>query len=313
MTQPTKKIQRGKEKTARLAHKITGEDTPQRKPTWIRVKSPVGNSVNLLKATFRQHHLHTVCEEATCPNLNECFAQGTATFLIMGNVCTRRCPFCDVAHGVPDPLDSREPQNLAQTVSAMHLVYVVITSVNRDDLADGGAGHFVACIEAVRQLSPQIRVEVLVPDFRQQLACALQTFTTALPDVFNHNLETVPRLYSAVRPGANYQHSLSLLQRFKQSYPQLPTKSGLMLGLGEEITEVYQVMQDLRAHGCNRLTLGQYLQPSRYHLPVQRYVTPAEFKELAQQAYDLGFDHVLSGPLVRSSYHAAEQVIPVRD
>lgn len=300
-----KKVQRGQEKTARLAHKIGGNEIP-RKPAWIRVKSPVGNRVNILKETLRQHHLHTVCEEAICPNLNECFALGTATFLIMGNVCTRRCPFCDVAHGIPAPSDREEPQNLAQTVSALGLNYVVITSVNRDDLVDGGAGHFVACIEAVRQLSPQIRVEILVPDFRQQLERALTTFATALPDVFNHNLETVPRLYPSVRPGADYRHSLKLLHQFKHRYPQIPTKSGVMLGLGEELSEVYQIMEDLRAQGCDKLTLGQYLQPSRYHLPVQRYVTPTEFQTLGQQAYDLGFTHVLSAPLVRSSYHAAK-------
>lgn len=303
--QHPKKIQRGQEKTARLVHKIESEATTQRKPAWIRIKSPIDNRVNTLKAKFRQHHLHTVCEEATCPNLNECFAQGTATFLIMGNVCTRRCPFCDVAHGIPAPLDNEEPQHLAQTVLAMELNYVVITSVNRDDLADGGAGHFVACMKAVRQVSPQIRVEILVPDFRRQWKQALAIFATTLPDVFNHNLETVPRLYSTVRPGADYQHSLKLLHQFKQNHPQIPTKSGVMLGLGEEIAEIHQVMTDLRRQGCDKLTLGQYLQPSRYHLPVQRYVTPTEFKELEQRAYNLGFTHVLSAPLVRSSYHAA--------
>lgn len=297
-------IQRGQEKTRR--HCL--ESIPQRKPSWIRIQSPVGKQVNTLKTTLRQHHLHTVCEAATCPNLNECFGQGTATFLIMGEVCTRRCPFCDIAHGLPAPLDTNEPKNLAQTVVAMQLDYVVITSVNRDDLSDGGAGHFVACITAIRDLAPQIQIEILVPDFRRQLEKAIPLFATALPAVLNHNLETAPRLYATVRPGASYQHSLYLLQRFKAHYPHIPTKSGLMLGLGETITEVYQVMEDLRRQNCDYLTLGQYLQPTCYHLPVQRYLSPVEFKQLAHQAHNLGFKRVMSGPLVRSSYHAAEQV-----
>lgn len=307
MNSPPKKVQRGKEKIAGLSRLSTGETPLPRKPVWIRVQSPVSPAVNAVKTTLRHHHLHTVCEEAACPNLNECFAQGTATFLIMGNICTRRCPFCDIAHGYPAPLDSSEPENLAQTVAKMRLSYVVITSVNRDDLADGGAGHFVACIKAVKHVAPEIRVEVLVPDFRKQMEIALKQFASALPAVFNHNLETVPRLYPTVRPGAEYAHSLQLLQNFKQSYPSVPTKSGLMLGLGEELAEIHQALQDLRVHGCDRLTLGQYLQPSRHHLAVQRYFTPLEFADLEKYAYTLGFERVSAGPLVRSSYHAAEQ------
>jgi len=299
--------QRGADKTARIPIKIVPTDKPLRKPDWIRIKLPTGGAVGHLKATLRKHHLHTVCEEASCPNLNECFSCGTATFMIMGDICTRRCPFCDVAHGRPAPLDSLEPFNLAKTIAEQQLRYVVITSVDRDDLRDGGAGHFVACIQAVRDMSPQTRLEILVPDFRGRMDVALKVLHDAPPDVFNHNLETVPRLYKAVRPGADYQWSLQLLKQFKMAQPQVPTKSGLMLGLGEEIEEVLQVMRDLRDHDCDMLTLGQYLQPNRHHLPVQRYVSPSEFDKLAEQGHEMGFKNVASGPLVRSSYHADKQ------
>jgi len=292
---------RGAEKIA----KIPVSTETLRKPAWIRTKVPLGANIHQLKTKLRQHHLHTVCEEAACPNLGECFAAGTATFMIMGNICTRRCPFCEVAHGHPLPLDPDEPLNLAKATSQLN--YVVITSVNRDDLRDGGASHFAACIQSLHHHSPHLKIEVLVPDFRGRLEVALAAFQQAPPEVFNHNLETVPRLYKQVRPGADYSWSLQLLQRFKAQHPSLPTKSGLMLGLGETLSEVEATMQDLRAHDCDWLTLGQYLQPSRYHLPVSRYVTPAEFEELAQLGQSLGFQKVTSGPLVRSSYHAEIQ------
>lgn len=301
--------QRGADKTARIPIKVVPSDTLLRKPDWIRIKVPIGGTVGRLKAKLRKHHLHTVCEEASCPNLNECFSEGTATFMIMGDICTRRCPFCDVAHGRPAPLDINEPQNLAKTIAAMQLKYVVITSVDRDDLRDGGAGHFVACIQAVRESSPQTRIEILVPDFRGRLDVALTRLHQAPPDVFNHNLETVPRLYQQTRPGADYEWSLQLLKRFKAQYPQIPTKSGLMLGLGEEIDEVLQVMKDLRTNDCDMLTLGQYLQPSRHHLPVQRYVSPLEFEKLATLGGEMGFQNIASGPMVRSSYHADKQAV----
>ncbi|MDM8559475.1 lipoyl synthase [Candidatus Parabeggiatoa sp. HSG14] len=300
--------QRGAQKTARIPIKVIPTDKPLRKPDWIRIKVPNGGTVNNLKAKLRKHHLHTVCEEASCPNLNECFSGGTATFIIMGDICTRRCPFCDVAHGRPAPLDINEPLNLAKTITAMQLKYVVITSVDRDDLRDGGAAHFVACIQAVREMSLQTQIEILVPDFRGRMDVALEIFHRALPDVFNHNLETVPRLYKQVRPGANYEWSLQLLKRFKTEHPLVFTKSGLMLGLGEEIEEVLQVMRDLRACDCDLLTLGQYLQPTRHHLPVQRYVSPSEFDKLAILGYEMGFRNIASGPLVRSSYHADKQI-----
>jgi lipoic acid synthetase len=303
--------QRGADKTAGIPIKVEPTNKPLRKPNWIRIKVPAGGKVGRLKAQLRQHHLHTVCEEASCPNLNECFSGGTATFMIMGDICTRRCPFCDVAHGRPVPLDADEPANLAQTIAAMQLKYVVITSVDRDDLRDGGAGHFVACIQAVRDKCPQIQIEILVPDFRGRMDIALKLFRQARPDVFNHNLETVPRLYKQARPGADYQWSLQLLKRFKAEYPQIPTKSGLMLGIGEEIEEVLQVMHDLRYHECDMLTLGQYLQPSRHHLPVQRYLMPSEFETLAEEAQKMGFKKVASGPMVRSSYHADKQAADI--
>jgi lipoic acid synthetase len=296
--------QRGADKVARIPVKVQPTTRPPRKPHWIRARAPTGQAVTRLKQVLRENRLHTVCEEAACPNLGECFSHGTATFMIMGEVCTRRCPFCDVAHGRPAPLDTEEPENLARTIAAMGLKYVVVTSVDRDDLRDGGAGHFVACIRAIRAHNPGIRVEVLVPDFRGRMDRALEIFTQAPPDVFNHNLETVPRLYRKARPGADYQWSLDLIRRYRALFPDVPTKSGLMLGLGESDEEVRAVMRDLRAHGCERLTLGQYLQPSRHHLPVERFVPPEAFDALAREAEAMGFDHVASGPLVRSSYHA---------
>ncbi|MBA2492946.1 MAG: lipoyl synthase [Gammaproteobacteria bacterium] len=303
---------RGAAKVARIPIKIEPTIRPARKPPWIRAKSPATPEVARLKKILRENALHTVCEEAACPNLGECFGHGTATFMIMGDICTRRCPFCDVAHGRPNPLDIDEPEHLARTIKAMGLRYVVITSVDRDDLRDGGAAHFAACISQVRARNPAIRIEVLVPDFRGRMDVALKIIAEAPPDVFNHNLETVPRLYRQARPGSDYQWSLSLLQRFKAAHPRIPTKSGLMLGLGEELAEVEQVMRDLRAHGCDMLTLGQYLQPSRHHLPVARFVTPREFDQLGEAGRRMGFSHVASGPMVRSSYHADRQAAWVR-
>lgn len=299
--------QRGAAKTARIPVKIVPTEKVARKPAWIRARSPNTRKVNELKGILRENKLFTVCEEACCPNLGECFSRGTATFMIMGSICTRRCPFCDVAHGRPLPLDKDEPAHLASTIAAMNLRYVVITSVDRDDLRDGGAQHFTDCISAVREQVPQIRIEILVPDFRGRMEVALQQLTTCPPDVFNHNLETVPRLYRQVRPGSDYAWSLQLLKRFKAAQPNIPTKSGLMLGLGESIQEVEQVMTDMRAHGVEMLTLGQYLQPSKHHLPVTRFVTPAEFEALKERGEQMGFSHVASGPMVRSSYHADEQ------
>lgn len=294
---------KGESKVSRIPIKIEPTQ-PKRKPEWIRAKSHGDPKVQHIKDMLREHQLHTVCEEAACPNLGECFSHGTATFLIMGNICTRRCPFCDVAHGRPDPLDENEPQHLAKTIAAMQLKHVVITSVDRDDLRDGGADHFVQCIDEVRRQSPQTDIEILVPDFRGRMDVALDILTQSPPDIFNHNLETIPRLYKAARPGSDYQWSLDLIRRFQAMHPDVPTKSGLMLGLGETLDEVKQVMQDLRDHGCRMLTLGQYLQPSRHHLPVDRFVTPEEFDELGRAGKEMGFDHVASGPMVRSSYHA---------
>jgi lipoic acid synthetase len=298
---------RAAEKMARIPVRIEPTAQPLRKPDWIRAKLPSSPEVARIKQALRDNKLHTVCEEASCPNLAECFGKGTATFMIMGDICTRRCPFCDVAHGRPNPLDADEPAHLAATIRAMRLKYVVITSVDRDDLLDGGAGHFAACIRATRAASPGIRIEVLVPDFRGRMDPALAIFNDAPPDVFNHNLETVPRLYRQARPGSDYDWSLDLLERFKALHPSVPTKSGLMLGLGEEIAEIEQVMADLRAHGVEMLTLGQYLQPSRHHLPVARYVHPDEFERLRVLGERMGFAHVASGPMVRSSYHADQQ------
>jgi len=299
--------QRGREKTARIPVKIENPGDVLRKPAWIRVKAPAGPEVLRLKQVLRGHQLHTVCEEATCPNLGECFSKGTATFMILGNVCTRRCPFCDVAHGRPAAVDPAEAENLAATVAAMGLRYVVVTSVDRDDLRDGGAGHFAACIRALREHSPATRIEVLVPDFRGRLDVALAEFTAAPPDVMNHNLETVPRLYRQVRPGADYAWSLELLRRFRAAHPAVPIKSGLMLGVGETEAEVLAVMRDLRAAGCSMLTIGQYLQPTRHHLPVSRYAPLEEFARYREAGREMGFTSVASGPLVRSSYHADRQ------
>ena len=298
--------QRDADKVARIPIKVVPQ-TPLRKPTWIRARAPTHPEVGRLKRLLREHQLNTVCEEASCPNLGECFRGGTATFMIMGRLCTRRCPFCDVAHGRPGPLDADEPAHLASAIAAMGLKYVVITSVDRDDLRDGGAGHFVACIRSVRATSPTTTVEVLVPDFRGRLEDALDSLAQALPDVFNHNLETIPRLYKAARPGADYAHSLELLHAFKQRHPHIPTKSGLMVGLGETDEEIEAVMRDLRAHGCDMLTIGQYLQPSRHHLPVARFVPPEQFERFARLGHAMGFRNVASGPMVRSSYHAEQQ------
>lgn len=303
---------KGADKVARIPIKVVPSKTVQRKPPWIRAKAPTGDRVKQLKARLRENSLYTVCEEASCPNLGECFSKGTATFMIMGDICTRRCPFCDVGHGRPNPPDTAEPAKLAATIQAMDLRYVVITSVDRDDLRDGGAGHFVECIRATRELNPDIQIEILTPDFRGRMDVALEIMTQAAPDVFNHNLESVPSLYKKIRPGSDYEWSLDLLQKFKQMHPRVPTKSGLMLGLGEEIDEVKQVLRDMRAHGVNMLTLGQYLQPSLDHLAVERFVTPAEFDQLGAYAESIGFDQVASGPMVRSSYHAdlqAESVL----
>ena len=302
--------QKGAAKTARAHGKSAIPIVPVerlQKPAWIRVK--MGNSQRFqeIKNVLRAHQLHTVCEEASCPNIGECFGKGTATFMILGDLCTRRCPFCDVAHGRPRPPDADEPVRLAQTIAALKLRYVVITSVDRDDLRDGGARHFADCIRAVRELSPATRIEVLVPDFRGRLDVALDLIAANPPDVMNHNLETVPRLYKQARPGAEYLHSLALLKRFRARLPNIPTKSGLMLGLGETDDEILQVMRDLRAHDVTMLTLGQYLQPSAHHLPVLRYAPPAVFAEFERLAGALGFAHAACGPLVRSSYHADQQ------
>jgi lipoic acid synthetase len=279
-----------------------------RKPDWIRVRAGSASTrFYEIKNILREHRLHTVCEEASCPNIGECFGKGTATFMIMGDKCTRRCTFCDVAHGRPEPLDVEEPLNLARTIAALKLSYVVITSVDRDDLRDGGAAHFVECIRKVRELSPATRIEVLVPDFRGRLDRALAVLEAAPPDVMNHNLETVPRLYRQARPGSDYAHSLRLLQEFKRRVPNVPTKSGLMVGLGEEDDEILQVMRDLRAHAVDMLTVGQYLAPSAHHFPVQRYVHPDTFLLFEREAKKMGFSHAASGPLVRSSYYADEQ------
>jgi lipoic acid synthetase len=302
---------RGKSKLARIPVKVTSNQPQLRKPSWIRAKAPLGREVSRIRKILRDNGLSSVCEEAACPNLGECFQHGTATFMIMGDICTRRCPFCDVAHGKPQPLDPQEPEHLAEAIARMCLKYVVITSVDRDDLRDGGGNHFSQCIAAIRKQMPRTKVEILVPDFRGRVEQALAPLTVHAPDVFNHNLETVPRLYRQARPGADYQGSLDLLHCFKQQLPEVPTKSGLMLGLGETQAEVLDVMQDLRNHGCEMLTLGQYLQPSHDHLPVKRFVTPEEFDGLAKQAKAMGFTRVASGAMVRSSYHADLQANPL--
>jgi lipoic acid synthetase len=298
--------QKGGAKTARIPVKVVAAP-PLRKPEWIRVRAPSSQRFYEIKQILRDHRLHTVCEEASCPNIGECFGKGTATFMIMGDICTRRCPFCDVGHGRPLPLDTEEPVNLAETIAALKLAYVVITSVDRDDLRDGGAQHFVDCIRAVRERSPRTQIEVLVPDFRGRLERALDVLGQAPPDVMNHNLETVPRLYRQARPGSDYAHSLRLLKEFKVRFPRIPTKSGLMVGLGETDDEILTVMREMRAHDIEMITIGQYLQPTRDHLPVVRYVHPDTFARYEREARALGFRHAAVGALVRSSYHADQQ------
>jgi len=299
--------QKAQAKTARIPIKVVPAEA-LKKPDWIRVKagSPSTRFYEI-KQILREHRLHTVCEEASCPNIGECFGKGTATFMIMGDKCTRRCPFCDVGHGRPDPLDAEEPLNLAKTIAALRLKYVVITSVDRDDLRDGGAGHFVDCIRKVRELSPGTTIEILTPDFRGRADRALEILKAAPPDVMNHNLETAPRLYKEARPGSDYQYSLDLLKRFKAFAPNVPTKSGIMVGLGETDDEVLAVMRDMRAHDIDMLTVGQYLAPSGHHLPVRRYVHPDTFKMFETEAYAMGFSHAAVGAMVRSSYHADQQ------
>ncbi|MHB1175531.1 MAG: lipoyl synthase [Sulfuriferula sp.] len=300
------KLHKGEAKTARIPIRIVPQER-LKMPSWIRAKSPNSPEVAELKAILREQKLHTVCEEASCPNIGECFRHGTATFMILGDLCTRRCPFCDVGHGKPLPPDVDEPAHLAHTIAAMKLKYVVITSVDRDDLRDGGAGHFAECIRAVRMAAPQTRIEILTPDFRGRLDIALDILGSAPPDVMNHNLETVPRLYKAARPGADYAHSLQLLRDFKAQHPGIPTKSGIMVGLGETDAEVLDVMRDLRAHDVDMLTIGQYLQPSSHHISLTRYVTPEQFAVFEAAAAEMGFKHAACGPMVRSSYHADQQ------
>ncbi len=298
---------KGEAKTARIPIKIVPLEEKLKKPEWIRAKLPTGQRFFEIKDILRSQKLHTVCEEASCPNIGECFSKGTATFMIMGDICTRRCPFCDVGHGRPNALDPNEPKHLAETVASLRLRYVVITSVDRDDLRDGGAEHFAECIREIRRLSPSTQIEVLVPDFRGRLELALDILSTDRPDVMNHNLETAPRLYKQARPGSDYLHSLQLLQQYKQRNPDVVTKSGIMVGLGETDEEVYQVMADMRAHDIDMITIGQYLQPSNGHLPVLRYVTPEQFKVFENKAYEMGFKHAAVGAMVRSSYHADVQ------
>ena len=304
---PPKKIAGVKETSAEKVARIPIKIIPQpimRKPEWIRMKMPNSKRYQDIKQALRNNNLHTVCEEASCPNIGECFSAGTATFMILGDICTRRCPFCDVSHGKPLPPDVNEPANLAKTIAEMKLNYVVMTSVDRDDLPDGGSQHFVDCIKAIRTASPDIKIEILVPDFRGRLDVALRILEEAPPDVMNHNLETIPRLYKQARPGSDYQNSLTLLKAFNEMYPDIPTKSGLMLGLGETDDEILEVMKDLRTHNVTMLTLGQYLQPSKHHLPVERYVEPASFDALKVKADAMGFNNAACGPMVRSSYHA---------
>ncbi len=300
---PLKEL-KGESKMSRLRHKPDPERERLRKPEWIRIDAHSNANVKKVKKQLRELKLHTVCEEASCPNLAECFSHKTATLMIMGAICTRRCPFCDVAHGRPMQLDADEPRHVAENIKALGLRYVVITSVDRDDLKDGGAAHFAECVKQARALNPELKVEILVPDFRGRMEIALEKLSTQVPDVLNHNLETVPRLYSQVRPGADYHWSLNLLYQFKRLHPEVDTKSGLMVGLGETKEEIIKVMQDLRANEVDMITIGQYLQPSKYHLAVERYVTPEEFKEYEQIGIALGFKNVASGPMVRSSYHA---------
>lgn len=300
---------RGADKLARIPIKVVpvSKENALAKPKWLRVKLPSGSQAEKVRQLLRSNKLNTVCEEAACPNLPECFGNGTATFMILGQVCTRRCPFCEVGHGRPLPVDTQEPAQLADAVASMSLKYVVITSVDRDDLRDGGATHFADCVAAVREAQPEIRVEILTPDFRGRMGVALDALSVSPPDVFNHNMETVPRLYKKARPGADYQWSLDLIKQFGQRHPEIPTKSGLMVGLGEEVEEIKEVMRNLRSHDCSMLTIGQYLAPSDSHLPIEVYYTPLQFEELKEYGVSIGFKHVASGPLVRSSYHADVQ------
>ena len=312
ITTPPEKAQqgvklKGEAKTARIPIKIVPLDKPLQKPDWIRVRAPSGSRFYEIKNILREQKLHTVCEEASCPNIGECFGKGTATFMIMGDICTRRCPFCDVGHGRPNPLDADEPRHLGETIAKLRLKYVVVTSVDRDDLRDGGAQHFADCIRETREQSPETQIEVLVPDFRGRLDIALDILTGSPPDVMNHNLETVPRLYKQARPGSDYQHSLTLLKDFKARNPEVATKSGIMVGLGETDEEILEVMRDMRAHDIDMITIGQYLAPTNSHLPVLRYVTPERFKFFEEEAYRMGFRHAAVGALVRSSYHADQQ------
>lgn len=308
----TRRLQQGEklrsaDKVERIPVKVIATENYLRKPPWLKIRISSSPKVQRIKDILREHKLSTVCEEASCPNLSECFGGGTATFMVMGEICTRRCPFCDVGHGKPNPLDAAEPAHLASAIAEMALNYVVITSVDRDDLRDGGAQHFADCIREARALSPELQIEILVPDFRGRMEPALDILSATPPDVFNHNLETVPRLYREARPGANYQWSLKLLREYKQRNAAVPTKSGLMVGLGETKDELLATLDDLREHEVEMLTVGQYLQPSKSHLPVARYVHPDEFEEYKDYAYQIGFKHVASGPLVRSSYHADKQ------
>ena len=298
---------KGAAKVARIPIKVVPLEQKLKKPEWIRAQLPTGKKFFEIKNILRDQKMHTVCEEASCPNIGECFSRGTATFMIMGDICTRRCPFCDVGHGRPNALDPEEPQHLASSVSAMNLRYVVITSVDRDDLRDGGAQHFADCITAIRERSPNTKIEILVPDFRGRMDIALEILAKTPPDVMNHNLETHPRLYKQARPGANYQHSLELLRRYKEMMPHIPTKSGIMVGLGETDDEVREIMRDMRANNIEMITVGQYLQPSNSHLPVLRYVTPEMFKQFEHEAYAMGFTNAAIGAMVRSSYHADAQ------
>ncbi|MBQ0798594.1 MAG: lipoyl synthase [Porticoccaceae bacterium] len=309
----TRRLQQGEklrsaDKVERIPVKVIATENYLRKPPWLKIRISSSPKVQRIKDILREHKLSTVCEEASCPNLSECFGGGTATFMVMGEICTRRCPFCDVGHGKPNPLDAAEPAHLASAIAEMALNYVVITSVDRDDLRDGGAQHFADCIREARALSPELQIEILVPDFRGRMEPALDILSATPPDVFNHNLETVPRLYREARPGANYQWSLKLLREYKQLNAAVPTKSGLMVGLGETKDELLATLDDLREHDVEMLTVGQYLQPSKSHLPVARYVHPDEFEEYKDYAYQIGFKRVASGPLVRSSYHADKQV-----
>ena len=302
------KKQTGYDKTSRIPIKIVPKPKIE-KPSWIKMQLPVAEEYKKLKQLIQTNNLNSVCEEASCPNIGECFSHGIATFMILGDICTRRCPFCDVAHGRPESVDESEPRHLAEAISKLGLKYVVITSVDRDDLRDGGAQHFADCIKMIRKKNPRIKIEILVPDFRGRMNKAIDILITQPPDVFNHNLETIPRLYKKVRPGSDYQHSLNLLKDFKDKFPEIPTKSGLMLGLGESYEEIIQVLEDLKKHQVDMVTMGQYLQPTIHHLPVERYLNPDEFESLRQDALKMGFQSVASAPMVRSSYHADKQAL----